>query len=57
MTHVLIFVKSLDAFNLSEVEDIKGFDRGIIFTEHLESIGYGNLFPRSGEQGEESHSV
>jgi len=25
--------------------------------EHLESMGYGNLFPRSEEQGEESHSV
>jgi len=33
-----IFMKSLDCYNLSEVEAIKGFERGIFFMEHLTSM-------------------
>lgn len=56
-THTLIVAKSLDAFNLSEVKFIKCFNRGRIFMDHLDPMRYGNSFPRSREQGEQSHSV
>lgn len=57
MAHAINFAKPLDAFNSSEFEAIKGFDRGKLFMDHLEFMRYRNFFPRSKEQGEKSHSV
>lgn len=52
-SHADILVNSLDAVNLGEAKTIEGFDRGKIFNEHLDSIKYGKLFPRSRYQSEE----
>lgn len=57
MDHANIVSMYVDALNIGEAEDIEGFDRRKNSIEHLESIRYDNLFPRTRVQSEESHSV
>jgi hypothetical protein len=43
----------LNLFNLNEVEACKGFDPEGIFSSHLSSVGYNNIFTRITENMEE----
>jgi hypothetical protein len=48
-SHLIEVSEMLNAFNLKEAEPLKGFDPEGLFSEHLASMRYNNLFTRVAE--------